>query len=237
MNEILSKELEVNFQKFVKRIIEDFEVKNDNLNNFEPKGFELIFMVIDFSCNYSLEFEKDNFYLKINYEIDDKKNPELRKKFYQCLDFLILDERFYSQDSNSIILKSKVSRKNLERAKIIFFVEKSMNSYFFSETKIALEEIVNKVFAEFKDTMQKIWKTLYENFEIVDFSIIPAFNLGNSKDCQNDDNAYDLPVTIKMFYDYYRCRELEQEAKNLTIPKRKINWLKRIYMFGNKIKI
>lgn len=235
MNEILSLELEKNFQKYVQKVIEDFEVKKDNFNDFEPKGFELIFMIKNLSCTYCLVFERDKFYFRINYEIDDEKNPELREKFYECLDFLIVDEKFYSQTNTSIILKSKLSSECLERAKIIFFVEKSMNSYFFPETKIALEEIANEIFTEFKEIMTKIWITLYENFETVDFSNIPVLNFCDSKNFQDEENSYHLPAVIKIHYDYYKTQEMEQEVKIEIIPKRKKNWVKRIYIFMKKL--
>lgn len=235
-NRVLSAESENDFQNYVRKVIADFEVKKENFSNFEPKGFELIFMIKNLNCQYSLDYAQDNFYLKLSYEIDDDKNPNLRKKFYDCLRFLTINKGFLSRNENSIIIKSKLPKESLERAKIIFFVEKYINPYFFSETKVALEEIINEIFTEFKETMTNIWKTLYENFEMVDFSSIAALKFNNYNDTSNDDNAYQLPELIKINYDYCKSLALEKESHSETFPRRKRNWLRRIYIFIKYLK-
>ncbi|MNK30218.1 hypothetical protein D3C87_486340 [compost metagenome] len=134
---ITSVNTRLEFSKYVNQLICDFKAKEcDALNrDYEPDGFSLIFPVKKFSCDYVLIFEKDCFFLKLNFEIDDEKYTELRNKFYEKLDFLFTNEKFYSQNENSIVLKSQIDEKLIERAQIIFATERWMKSYFFSRNQ------------------------------------------------------------------------------------------------------
>ncbi len=236
--ELSSISCNLKFSNYANRIIEDFEVKNENYKSYEPTGFKLIFMIKNLSCNYSLKFENESFNLKLNYEIDDEKHPNLRKKFYENFGFLNADKRFSCQDENSIVLKSEIDDKLIERACIIFSVEQWKNSYFFSETKIALEEIVSIVFEEFKFVMSQIWKTIDENFESLDFSKLPFLSNGFLKEDStniNEDNFYNLPPIIKIYFDSYINQKLRQDNTKQIALKRNKNWLQRIYIFLKKI--
>lgn len=240
MNELITSIASgLEFPKYVNRIIYDFEAKKFNKTNrdFEPDGFNLIFPIRNLSCNYSLEFENDCFLLKLNFEIDDEKYPYLRSEFCKNFNFLIIDESFDHQNKTSIVLKSKINAELIERAQIIFVTERWMRTYFFPETKIALDEMVSIVFEEFKETMHQIWKTVFENFETVDFSKLTQL----TKDISNDDlidtkeqNPFNLPPIIKIYFDACQQQKSEKMSIEQIIPRKKKNWLRRIYIFMKK---
>jgi len=219
------------FPKYVNRIIYDFKPKESDILSrpYEPRECSLIFMVRNFSFNYALEFENKGFFLKVNFEIEDDKFPDLRNRIFEKLGFLFTNEKFHCQDENSIILRSKIDDQVIERANIIFAMESWMRSYFFPETKIALEEMVSIVFSEFKETMHQVWKTIFENFETVDFSKLPLLSKEYSLDTE-ESNCYDLPPIIKIYFDSYHQQKLKQRNSEPIIPKKKKNWIKRWYI-------
>lgn len=227
------------FARYVNRIIYDFESKESHILNrdFEPKSFNLIFLIRNLSCNYSMEFKNECFFLKLNYELDDEKYPELRDVFYEKMNFLFSEERFYGQDQKSICLKSKIDHKYIERAQIIFATERWMRTYFFPETKIAIEEIVLMVFDEFKETMHQIWKTIFESFDTVDFTKLTQLTEDISSDdliIAEEENLYNLPPIIKIYFDSYQ----RQKSEKMTEPKSimgKKNLVQRIYILMKKL--
>ncbi|WP_166668182.1 hypothetical protein [Epilithonimonas xixisoli] len=175
--------------------------------------------------------------MKFNFEIDDEKYTELRNKFYEKLDFLFTNEKFYSQNENSIVLKSQIDEKLIERAQIIFATERWMKSYFFLETKIALDEIVLMIFEEFKEIIHQIWKTIFDNFETFDFTKLfeSSENVSDSFSSKiEEENLYNLPPIVKIYFDSYNQQKLELINNEIVVSRKKKNWVKRIYIFVKK---
>ena len=244
MNELITSPYTyLEFHKYFNRCIYDFEkrigISDEPVREYEAKECSLHFMVKNFSCDYALVFEKKQLFFKLNFEINDNEDTHLRYEFYKKLNFLISDNRFFFRDDNSIVLKSQIDEKLIERAHIIFATERWMKSYFFPETKIAMEKIVSMVFEEFKETMHLVWKTILENFETVNFSNLTE----SSEDVSyssflnfEEENLYNLPPIIKIYFDSYRQQKFEQMNNQQDIPSKKKNWIKRIYIFMKKLK-
>lgn len=229
------------FHQYFNRILYDFSPSENILKrDYEPRECNLLFMIKKLGCNYALVFEKNQFFFKLNFEIDDNLHLDLRNRFYEKLQFLISDNRFCYQNENSIVLKSQIDKNFIERAHIIFAIEQWMKSYFFNETKIAMEEIVSMVFEEFKETMHQVWKTILENFEMS--SPLKCFVKRSDqidKDAESIDggkNPYNLPPTIEIFYNSYNMQKLEQKNNEEILPRKGKNWIKRIYIFMKKLK-
>lgn len=245
MNEqITSPDTNLEFHQYFNRILYDFE-KNVGISNepergwdYMPEGCNLLFLVENISCNYALVFENNQFFFKLNFKIDDNQHLDLRNRFYEKLNFLISDNRFYSQDENSIVLKSQIDEKLIERTHIIFATERWMNSYFFPETKIAMWKIVSMVFVEFEETMHQVWKTIIENFEIPDFSNLVESSEDNSSFPNlEEENRYNLPEIIKIYFDSYNKQKLEQTSTDQIILKKiacgkTIYWQNNLYIYG-----
>lgn len=185
-------------------------------------------------------FEKNQFFFKVNFEIEDIKHIGLRNRFYEKLNFLISDHRLFSRDENSIVLKSKINKKLIERAQIIFATERWMKSFFFQETKDAMEEIVSMVFKEFKETMSLVWKIIIENFEMI--TPLKCFVKKSDQICKDEEfddsekNPYYLSPMIKFKFESYHQQKLENISNEEIVPKKRKNWLKRIYIFMKKFK-
>lgn len=236
------------FQRYINRMISEFQPKEKDIENqnYEPDGCRLIFCTIkNIHCDYALEFEENGFFLKINYEIDDEKYPKLRNQFYEKLNFLFTDKRFYSHDEKSIVLKSEIKSDVIERAQIIFAMEKRMSSLFFPESKTVMDEIILSVFVEFKDIMRTIWKILDENYGY-DFFENLTLESGNAweslpEDISNDftflesvekENPHNLPEEIKKVHDLFLLQQKKSETEQKTIiPRRKRNLFQKLYVF------
>lgn len=240
MNEqITSPITNLEFHRYFNRILYDFSPsEKTSERDCEPRECNLLFMVKKLSCNYALVFEKNQFFFKLNFEFHDNQHLDLRKRFYEKLDFLISDNRFCYQNENSIVLKSRIDEKLIERAHILFATERWMKSYFFNETKIAMEEIVSMVFEEFKETMHLVWKTILENFEIVNFPNLVESTEDVSHHLNlEEENLHNLPPMIKIYFNSYNQQKLKQINNEVVMPMKKKNWLKRIYIFMKKLKI
>lgn len=228
------------FHRYFNRILYNFSPSEKKIErDYEPRECNLLFMVNYFSCNYALVFENNQFFFKLNFEISDNQHLDLRNEFYKKLYFLISDHRFFSRDENSIVLKSQIDEKLIERAHIIFATERWMNSYFFPETKVAMEEIISIIFEEFKEIMHQVWKTIFENFETVNSPNLTESSQNLPKDYLPDienENIYNLPTIIKIYFDSFQKQKFEQRNRNLIILKKKKNWIKKIYIFIKKLK-
>jgi hypothetical protein len=228
----------IEFHRYFNIILYDFSPsQKTSERDYEPGECNLLFMVKKLSCNYALVFEKNQFFFKLNFEFHDNQNLDLRQRFYEKLNFLVSDNRFYSQNENSIVLKSQIDEKLIERAHIIFATERLMKSYFFNETKIAMGEIVSMVFEEFKEAMHLVWKTILENFEIVNFPNL----LESTEDVSHllnleEENRYNLPPIIRIYFDSYNQQKLKRVNNEVVMPMKKKKWLKRIYIFMKKLK-
>ena len=229
----------IEFHRYFNRILYDFSPLERPERDYEPKECNLHFMVKKLSCNYALVFEKNQFFFKLNFEFHDNQNLALRKRFHEKLNFLVSDNRFYSQNENSIVLKSEIDEKLIERTHIIFATERWMKSYFFNETKIAMEEIVFIVFEEFKETMHQVWKTIIENFETINLPILVESSIVDSTSSflgLEEENRYNLPPIIRIYFDSYNQQKLKRVNNEVVMPMKKKKWLKRIYIFMKKLK-
>ena len=227
------------FHRYFNRIIDDFSPSERHERDYEPKECNLHFMVKKLSCNYALVFEKNQFFFKLNFEFHDNQNLALHKRFYEKLNFLVSDNRFCYQNENSIVLKSQIDEKLIERTHIIFATERWMKSYFFNETKIAMEEIVLIVFEEFKETMHQVWKTIIENFETINLPILVESSIVDSTSSflgLEEENRYNLPPIIQIYFDSYHKQKFEQPKKEFILPNKKKNWIKRMYIFMKKLR-
>ena len=50
-----------------------------------------------------------------------------------------------------------------------------------------------------------------------------------------EENRYNLPPNIKYHFNFYNRKKFEQTNKEFVMPRKKKNWLKRIYIFMKKI--
>ena len=101
-----------------------------------------------------------------------------------------------------------------------------------------MEEIVSMVFEEFKETMHLVWKTILENFEIVNFPNLVESTEDVSHHLNlEEENLHNLPPMIKIYFNSYNQQKLKQINNEVVMPMKKKNWLKRIYIFMKKLKI
>ncbi len=119
----------------------------------------------------------------------------------------------------------------MARAQLICLTEHYMDCCFFTETKSAIEKIVGNVFYEFKETMHQIWKTIFENFETI--KPLPCFAERSSsfrEQGKTENQLYDLPPMIKMYYEFYQKQRIEALKKKPTVRSSNESWAKRIYI-------
>lgn len=99
--------------------------------------------------------------------------------------------------------------------------------------------MVSIVFNEFKETIHQIWKTVFENFETVDFSKLTQYY---TKDISSDDvkiakeqNPFNLPPIIKIYFDSYQQLKSEKMSFEQNIPRRRKNVIQKLYVFIKKL--
>ena len=229
------------FPKYVDNII-------SNRWKSEEKSIDYLFFTTKgLSYSYKLVFETYCFFLKIETPISDEKHPDMREKFYKTFEFLFTDIHFYSRSDAEIILRYQVPNNLIERAEIIFSTERWMHSYFFPETKKALDEIVSNVFKEFEEVIVRFTNTpLYENSEedSEENYCLPCFipisemaSKYNEMASANNDpnNPYNLPWEINIFYQSYQRQSIEKIERRKLIPNKKKSWIKITYLFLKKI--
>lgn len=97
MDDELSPLIISKFSKFVRRTINDFQPDEDLIieRDFEPRECQLYFLTKNFYFNYEIDYKNGCFFLNVNFEIDDDKQPGLRQKFYENMNFLMTDQRFF----------------------------------------------------------------------------------------------------------------------------------------------
>jgi len=220
------------FSAYLNSVLGNFEIDDNTFKNqnFEVNSSHLLFFPKEFCLDFELIFD-EHLFLKINYNINTQKYPKLKAKLFESLHFLFQDKRFFYFDDTKITLKSELSESELQRAKMFFFAEQKMNTLFYPETQTSMTIIAKKIFFEFRETMSKIWKTLYENFEMYDVSKIPAV-IERKSVSPKTGSLSELPLLVDWFY-----KQKNNKIQSRPTAKREKNWTQKTYVFLKKQRV
>lgn len=205
------KESEMKFHQYINHALNYFEHENTDERDFLARGTHLIFMLKEIQSSCRVYFDNGFFFI-FEYKINNLENTDIEELLLKNISFLLDSKKIYSHKSNEIILKSEISDDKITEIKKLFVASLNCEIKLLDESKKAIDEIIEVVYFEFKEIIEKIWRILQENFQATNFQEIIN---GNKAEITSEKNAY----------------------KNTYKKNKKKNWAQNMYILGKRIGI
>lgn len=162
------KESEMKFHQYINHALNYFEHEDTDESDFFARGTHLIFMLKEIQSCCRVYFD-DGFFFIFEYKINNLENTDIEELLLKNISFLLESKKIYSHKSNEIILKSEISDDKINEMKKLLVASLNCEIKLLDESKKAIDEIIEVVYFEFKEIIEKIWRILQENFEALDF--------------------------------------------------------------------
>ena len=140
--------------------------------------------------------------------------------------FLLKHKKIYSHKKGEIILKSEISDNKINELKKLFVASLNWDIKLLNESHKTIDEVVELVYFEFKDIIEKVWRTLDESFEKINFDEMIIKNLSEKNDYTSQKSIRDYALDIA-----------NQHLIKNTYKKKKKNWVQKMYILGKRIGI
>ncbi len=217
-------ESENKFHQYVNHVLNYFENNNINDTEYFTIGTHLIFSLKEIQSSCRVYFDNGFFFI-FEYKIYNK-NTNLEDLLLNNISFLLDHKKIHSHKNNEIILKSEISDDKINELKKLFITSLNWDIKLLNESHKAIDEVVELVYFEFKDIIEKVWRTLDESFEKINFDEMIIKNLSEKNDY----------TTQKSIRDYALDVANQHLIKN-TYKKKKKNWVQKMYILGKRIGI
>lgn len=217
-------ESENKFHQYVNHVLNYFENNNINDTEYFTIGTHLIFSLKEIQSSCRVYFDNGFFFI-FEYKIYNK-NTNLEDLLLNNISFLLDHKKIHSHKNNEIILKSEISDNKINELKKLFVASLNWDIKLLNESHKAIDEVVELVYFEFKDIIEKVWRTLDESFEKINFDEMIIKNLSEKNDY----------TTQKSIRDYALDVANQHLIKN-TYKKKKKNWVQKMYILGKRIGI
>ena len=214
-------ESENKFHQYVNHVLNYFENNNINDTEYFTIGTHLIFSLKEIQSSCRVYFDNGFFFI-FEYKIYNK-NTNLEDLLLNNISFLLDHKKIHSHKNNEIILKSEISDDKINELKKLFITSLNWDIKLLNESHKAIDEVVELVYFEFKDIIEKIWRILDESFEKINFDEMIIKNLSEKNDY----------TTQKSIRDYALDVANQHLIKN-TYKKKKKNWVQKMYILGKK---
>ena len=217
-------ESENKFHQYVNHVLNYFENNNINDTEYFTIGTHLIFSLKEIQSSCRVYFDNGFFFI-FEYKIYNK-NTNLEDLLLNNISFLLDHKKIHSHKNNEIILKSEISDNKINELKKLFVASLNWDIKLLNESHKAIDKVVELVYFEFKDIIEKVWRTLDESFEKINFDEMIIKNLSEKNDY----------TTQKSIRDYALDVANQHLIKN-TYKKKKKNWVQKMYILGKRIGI
>ena len=217
-------ESENKFHQYVNHVLNYFENNNINDTEYFTIGTHLIFSLKEIQSSCRVYFDNGFFFI-FEYKIYNK-NTNLEDLLLNNISFLLDHKKIHSHKNNEIILKSEISDNKINELKKLFVASLNWDIKLLNESHKTIDEVVELVYFEFKDIIEKVWRTLDESFEKINFDEMIIKNLSEKNDY----------TTQKSIRDYALDVANQHLIKN-TYKKKKKNWVQKMYILGKRIGI
>ena len=161
-------ESENKFHQYVNHALNYFENKNINDTDYFTRGTHLIFTLKEIQSSCKIYFN-DSFFFIFEYKIYNNQNTNLEDLLLNNFSFLLKHKKIYSHKKGGIILKSEISDNKINELKKLFVASLNWDIKLLNESHKTIDEVVELVYFEFKDIIEKIWRTLDESLKKIDF--------------------------------------------------------------------
>ena len=221
-------ESENKFHQYLNHVLNYFENNNINDTEYFTIGTHLIFSLKEIQSSCRVYFDNGFFFI-FEYKIYNK-NTNLEDLLLNNISFLLDHKKIHSHKNNEIILKSEISDDKINELKKLFITSLNWDIKLLNESHKAIDEVVELVYFEFKDIIEKVWRTLDESFEKINFEETIIENKTEIKLKKN------VHTNQKSTRDYTLDVANYHFNKNSYIKKKK-NWAQKIYILGKRIGI
>ena len=217
-------ESENKFHQYVNHVLNYFENNNINDTEYFTIGTHLIFSLKEIQSSCIVYFDNGFFFI-FEYKIYNK-NTNLEDLLLNNISFLLDHKKIHSHKNNEIILKSEISDDKINELKKLFITSLNWDIKLLNESHKAIDEVVELVYFEFKDIIEKVWRTLDESFEKINFDEMIMKNLSEKNDYTSQKSIRDYALDIA-----------NQHLIKNTYKKKKKNWVQKMYILGKRIGI
>lgn len=218
-------ESENKFHQYVNHALNYFENKNINDTDYFTRGTHLIFTLKEIQSSCKIYFN-DSFFFIFEYKIYNNQNTNLEDLLLNNFSFLLKHKKIYSHKKGEIILKSEISENKINELKKLFVASLNWDIKLLNESHKTIDEVVELVYFEFKDIIEKVWRTLDESFEKINFDEMIIKNLSEKNDYTSQKSIRDYALDIA-----------NQHLIKNTYKKKKKNWVQKMYILGKRIGI
>ena len=218
-------ESENKFHQYVNHALNYFENKNINDTDYFTRGTHLIFTLKEIQSSCKIYFN-DSFFFIFEYKIYNNQNTYLENLLLNNISFLLKHKKIYSHKKGGIILKSEISDNKINELKKLFVASLNWDIKLLNESHKTIDEVVELVCFEFKDIIEKVWRTLDESFEKINFDEMIMKNLSEKNDYTSQKSIRDYALDIA-----------NQHLIKNTYKKKKKNWVQKMYILGKRIGI
>lgn len=222
-------ENENKFNKYINHVLNYFENENISETDYFTRGTHLIFLLKEIQSSCKIYFN-DGFFFIFEYKIYNNQDTNLEDLLLNNISFLLDHKKFYDHKNSEIILKSEISDDKINELKKLFITSLNGDIKIQIEAKKAIDEVVELVYFEFKDVIEKIWEKLHENFKTLDFE--KTF-IENKTEIKSKKIVY---VNQKSMRGYAMDVGNYHLIKNFYKKKKK-NWAQNMYILGKRIGI